>query len=401
MFDAVSYNKGGRILHMMRDYIGDSAFKKSLNHFLKTYQHKPVEATQLRLSFEEVTGLDLNWFFNQWYYGSGHPKMTFRYVLDDAAGKAHVIVNQTQKEQHVFRLPIKVDVYYGEKKTRFLRWINKRTDTLTFDYTMRPTLINPDPERVLLAEITDNKSEEQMIEQWKHGGTFLNRREAIAFFAKNTMPEIAKGLTDKFAGIRLFTLQQIEKTPYKDDQAVISTIEDIAAADPDKNVQAEALKYLAKFKKEKHLPLFTKHVTDVSYSVAGAALKGVYGINKTAAIPLAKQHAGDARGLLGSVVTEILLESGTEADFDEIATIYRNIPPSEEKLEQTIPYIGFLEKVNDLDKVKRGIDDIAAFRNMIPAEYRVFIDEFFKMQLTKLGNSKGKEIKEYIEQAFK
>ncbi|HRN80705.1 MAG TPA: M1 family metallopeptidase [Ferruginibacter sp.] len=401
MFDAVSYNKGGRILHMLRDFVGDSAFKKSLNHFLKTYQHKPVEATQLRLSFEEVTGLDLNWFFNQWYYGSGHPKMLFRYVFDDAAGKAHVITTQSQKEQHTFRLPVKVDVYYGDKKTRYLRWINKRTDTLTFDYTMRPTLINVDPERVLLADITDNKSEAQMIEQWKQGSTYLNRREAITFFAKNTMPEIAKGLTDKYAGIRLYTIQQIEKTPYKEDKVVLSTLEDMAATDPDKLVQAEALKYLAKLKNPQHLPLFTKHVTDISYSVSGAALKGIYSLDKTAALPLAKQNAKDARGLLGSVVTEILLESGTEADYDEIAAIYRNIPPSEEKLEQTIPYIGFLEKLSDLEKVKRGIDDIAAFRNMIPAEYRVFIDEYFKMQLTKLGKSKGKEIQQYIENAFK
>ena len=75
MFDAVSYNKGGRILHMLRNYVGDDAFFKSLNNYLTTNKFKAGEADQLRLAFEEVTGKDMNWFWNQWYYGSGHPKL--------------------------------------------------------------------------------------------------------------------------------------------------------------------------------------------------------------------------------------------------------------------------------------------------------------------------------------
>ena len=76
MFDAVSYNKGGRILHMLRNYVGDSAFFKALNLYLTTNKFKSAEAQQLRLAFEEVTGKDLNWFWNQWYYGAGNPSLT-------------------------------------------------------------------------------------------------------------------------------------------------------------------------------------------------------------------------------------------------------------------------------------------------------------------------------------
>ena len=96
MFDAVSYNKGGRILHMLRNFVGDSAFFKSLNLYLTTNKFKSAEAHQFRLAFEEVTGRDLNWFFNQWYFGGGHPKLTIDYVYDDNAKKVHVIVKQTQ-----------------------------------------------------------------------------------------------------------------------------------------------------------------------------------------------------------------------------------------------------------------------------------------------------------------
>ena len=65
VFDAVSYPKGGRILNMLRNYVGDSAFFKSLNKYLTDNKFKNGEAHQLRLAFESVTGQDLNWFWNE------------------------------------------------------------------------------------------------------------------------------------------------------------------------------------------------------------------------------------------------------------------------------------------------------------------------------------------------
>ena len=120
MFDAVSYNKGGRILHMLRNYVGDSAFFKALNIYLTTNKFKSAEAHQLRLAFEEVTGKDLNWYWNQWYFGSGHPIFDIRYTYDDAAGRATVIVKQTQQTGKIFRIPLAIDVYEGDVKTRHM-----------------------------------------------------------------------------------------------------------------------------------------------------------------------------------------------------------------------------------------------------------------------------------------
>ncbi len=70
MFDAVSYNKGGGILHMLRNYLGDKAFFEGISKYLKNNQFGTGEAHQLRLALEKVSGRDLNWFFNQWWKSS-------------------------------------------------------------------------------------------------------------------------------------------------------------------------------------------------------------------------------------------------------------------------------------------------------------------------------------------
>lgn len=87
MFDAHSYNKGGLVLHMMRNYLGDDVFFRGLNLYLTKNAYTAVEAAQLRLAMEEVSGQDLNWFFNQWYFGSGQPELVVKDSVNAAGNK--------------------------------------------------------------------------------------------------------------------------------------------------------------------------------------------------------------------------------------------------------------------------------------------------------------------------
>src|SRR5436305_7353727 len=118
MFESVSFNKSGAILQMLRHFLGDSAFFRGLNLYLNTNKFKSAEEHQLRLAMEEVSGKDLNWFFNEWYFGSGHPKLDINYSYDDVAKKTSVIVKQTQASGKVFILPVAIDIYVNGKKER-------------------------------------------------------------------------------------------------------------------------------------------------------------------------------------------------------------------------------------------------------------------------------------------
>lgn len=400
MFDAVSYNKGGRILNMLRNYVGDDAFFKSLNNYLTVNKFKAGEAGQLRLAFEEVTGEDMNWFWNQWYYGAGHPKLKIDYKYDDAAGKALVIIEQTQKTK-IFRLPVAIDVYSGSTKTRRKVWMENKIDTFTFNYTSRPDLINVDAEKVLLAEKTDNKTAENYVHQMEYAPNYLDRREALEFFAKKGMKELALGLQDKFDGLRRLTMDRLGKSKMAKDAQVIAAIESIANNDKDKKTQAAAIKFLAKTADVKYLPLYKKFVNDSSYSVAGASLAGLEKLEPSNAYELAKKFSNDAKEDLGSIVNKAIISNGTEADFNLIAKNYLETPLSQEKIASTTEFAGYLEKLNDNTKIKKGIDDIMIFRNQIPEQYRNFTDPAFKASFDKLSKAKGTEIAEYINGVFK
>lgn len=392
MFDAVSYNKGGRILHMLRNYVGDSAFFRSLNLYLTQNKFQTAEAQQLRIAFEKITGKDLNWYWNQWYYGSGHPKLNISYMYDDAAKNVKVIVKQLQ-DNKVFRLPIAVDVYNGSNKVRHNVWLNNRIDTLTFSYTTKPDLVNVDGDKMLLVEKTDNKTLDNYIHQFKYAGLYLDKREAIDFASQSNDPRalalLKTALSDKFEGIRNYTLSKLDLKNEQLTTEVEPIIASMAEKDPESPVRAEALGILAMYGDDKYKPIFQKNLNDSSYSVSGAALEGLMELDSSAAIKQAKTFSSQKiKGKLLESVTAILMSSGDESGFDMIAETFESMPISQSKFNLLQPLGKFITKITDTEKVKRGVDMIVKFRDAFPPTYG--IAPYINNLLNNVANAKQK-----------
>lgn len=401
MFDLVSYQKGGRVLHMLRNYVGDDAFFKSLNNYLTTNKFKTGEATQLRLAFEEVTGQDLNWYWNQWYFGNGHPVLKINYKYDDAKGKAVVIIEQTQTTGKIFKLPIAIDIYNGAKKVRQNVWAENRIDSFAFSYTKRPDLINVDADKILLCEKTDNKTADNYIHQIKYAPLYLDRKEALEYFAENEMKELAEGLKDKFGSLREYSIYIISEGKFFKDAAVIKTVEEIAAIETNKKAKAAALEFLAKTADKKYLGIFKTNINDSSYSVAGAALDGLAVLEPQNAYDIAKKYSTDAKGTLGELVTIILMSAGDVADFDLIAAQFDQIPASASKLQMVDMFCGYLKNISNTGNLKKGIDLVIKLRSALPKQYKNITEPVFTGALSKLGKAKGREIEDYISSKLK
>ncbi len=401
VFDLVSYQKGGRVQHMLRNFVGDDAYFKSLGNYLNANKFKNGEAHQMRLAFEEVTGKDLNWFWNQWYFGSGHPIVKIDYNYDDAAGKAMVIIEQTQKTDKIFKLPLAIDVYNGAAKKRYNVWTENKIDTFTFNYSQHPDLINVDADKVMLWVKTDNKSADNYIHQLKYAPLFLDRREALSYFSTKGLKELLGGLKDKYAPLREYTLNKLAAGKLAGDADVLKATEELVAKEKNKKAKAAAINLLVKSGDAKYLSIYKANVNDSSYSVAGAALSGLAALDPTNAYALAKKYSSDAKGDLGDAIDGIIMENGTEADFDFILNRFDKAPLSNAKFESLDAFCTYLGKVGNIANVKKGVDAIVKFRNAIPEAYRGFTDPSIASALKKVSAAKGKEIEDYIAEKLK
>lgn len=191
MFDGHSYNKGGQVLHMLRKYVGDDAFFASLKLYLEKNKYTSVEIHNLRLAFEETTGEDLNWFFNQWLSSQGHPDLNIQSTYDEATKKVKLNVKQQQDfaTTPLFKIPVYVDFYFGEgenaKATIQKITITKADQDFFFDFPSKPKLVNFDAEKQLLCKKTENKTLSEYVYQYYAAPLFLDRQEALQAFKGN------------------------------------------------------------------------------------------------------------------------------------------------------------------------------------------------------------------------
>lgn len=296
MFDGHSYNKGGRILHMLRNYIGDDAFFKALNIYLTENKFKAAEFHQLRLAFEEVTGEDLNWFFNQWYLASGHPVLTFGHEVTADGKSVRVTVKQNQdlEKYPIFKLPVQMAVFDETGKHIHKVVIDEVAEEFTFPLSGTLKGIHFDDQQMLLARIKDDKTVEEGIFQFYNGERFAARRDGLLLGSKDKTEKgqqlIIDALKDPFWNIRLLATGKVSRLKDEKLAEAITLLKDMAVNDPNSAVRAAILNILGKeIKGDELTSIYKDRISnDQSYTVVASALKSYGKIDSEDAIKLAQ-----------------------------------------------------------------------------------------------------------------
>jgi len=318
MFDAWSYNKGGQILHMLRKYTGDKVFFASLKLYLERNRFKNAEIHDLRLAFEEVSGEDLNWFFNEWFFAKGHPVLSIEKTYNAATKNLKLKIKQTQnlEEAPLYALPVDIDIYAGGKKERTRIVIDQAEQEFNFTVASAPDLVNFDAERQLLAIKTYSKSTDELLFMYKNAALFSDRLEALTSLKSNIdLFEVYKLYVDAAENDKWFELREraidgLKAVAAKKETELEPLLLKIANTDKNTNVRAMAITFLSENYKNPELSeLYKRCVNEQSYVVASAALKALSAIDPTYALQKAKE-----------------LEAEKNDDiFEAISTVYSKI----------------------------------------------------------------------------
>ncbi|WBX72760.1 M1 family metallopeptidase [Tenacibaculum pacificus] len=366
MFDGVSYNKGGAILHMLRNYLGDEAFYAGLNKYLTTNKYSTAEAHQLRLAFETVTGKDLNWFFNQWFFNSGHPKLDVSYDFNKL--RKTVTINIIQNQENEFKFPFTIDVFEDNKSTRHTVFVESKDASFTFPFIKQPQFIQVNADGVLLCDIFENKVLSDYIYQLKHADNYQHKKEALVEVAKNqddkkAFDAIAEAMSDSFYKIRISALENINLVNKNSKKRVISKIKEIAINDPKTLVKAAAIETLGKLTDPELKSVFQKGLESKSYAVLGKSLVGMYYVDKTLAIQKSKTLPSEVKEIIANPLTRIYLE---ENDEDELSFIAGNVMSgmylSQDKKTQGLYKKAYdkIAKSSNTEAIKNLADDIVS-----------------------------------------
>jgi aminopeptidase N len=288
MFDAHSYNKGGCTMHMLRKYLGDDAFFTGLKLYLKNKAYQTAEIHDLRMAFEEVTGEDLNWFFNQWFLTPGHPVLTVDHTFENGVLTMRLEQIQDTTYSTIYRLPLAIDLFFGKEKIRKQIVMDAAVQEFRWALKDMPDLVLFDAEDQLLGEYQHKKANEEWVRQTNVAPLYHHRYlayEAIfgtgmggegSPFAENpeNIVSLQKALKDSSWVIRQYALVQFTQHFIPMNPSLQSLMEGAAASDPNTTVRSTAL-YLLQEKASRDNALFTSGLEAKSYFVMAAALYGL------------------------------------------------------------------------------------------------------------------------------
>ncbi|HCP92848.1 MAG TPA: hypothetical protein DIU05_02285 [Bacteroidetes bacterium] len=322
MFDVVSYQKGSRVLHMLRNYVGDDAFFAALKLYLTNNKFKSVEIHNLRLAFEEVTGEDLNWFFNQWFLNHGHPALDVVYAYNEQHNTVKVTVKQIHDtvELGVYKLPVAIDVYSNGKTTQHKVWVDKAEWTAVFEADAPIDLTNFDADKQLLAVITENKTTKEYEYQLDNAPLYLDKAEAVDAIIENK-PE---GLTPKleqqinslinhsFYGLRELGIDLLMALPDTFHYVFEKQLVNMATQDPKASVRTNAIEALSELETNKFEPIFIKATQDSAYSVVAAAISALADKQGNTALKYAKGYLQTRNKVFQMRLSSVIAQYGTD-----------------------------------------------------------------------------------------
>ncbi len=119
IFSSRVYDKGAWVLHMLRHVVGDSTFFDIMSTYGDDPRYKWGDITTLEFRdlCEDVSGIDLEQFFEDWIFGEYYPRYNYSFTHDQYGPTDYVVyvhVRQTQtSDPQVFDMPIDLEVYDG------------------------------------------------------------------------------------------------------------------------------------------------------------------------------------------------------------------------------------------------------------------------------------------------
>ncbi len=294
------YGKGGLVLQMLREQLGDDAFFHALAHYLETNRMQNVVTADLVKALEESTHTNVDRFFEQWVYGAGAPQFNVTTNYDAAAAKVNLTVRQTQKldaRVGLFDVPVEIAITTATGTKEFPINVSKAEETFSFRADGPPLLVLFDKGDKILKLVEFHKSPVEWIYQLQNASDAVDRVEAaqqLGGVKGNELVATALGdaaTHDRFWGVRVEALRALGRIG--GGEAEKSLLAALSNSEP--WVREVAVEQLGRLRDESTLGPRLKEIfqSDPAFRVRAAALTALGQMKASGATDYARERGAD------------------------------------------------------------------------------------------------------------
>jgi hypothetical protein len=162
---AVGYGKSAMVFEMLRDAIGEEAFRRGIRAFWEQHRFRDASWNDLQVSFARAAGRSLSQFFDQWLNRAGGPAVTIASAgAKMEAGKVRLtLVVEQSSPAYAMRVPVEI-VYAGSSETRWME-VGRRRDVVTMNVDALPAGVRLDPD-LRVWRVLEREQLPPILRQW-------------------------------------------------------------------------------------------------------------------------------------------------------------------------------------------------------------------------------------------
>lgn len=277
------YGKGAFVLHMLKDVVGGrEAYNKAIRYYLEKHPYQNVDSHDLLEAFEETTGMDLEWFWDEWIYRGGEPE--YQVTLHNRPAETELVVQQTQPQSEVtgyknglYKMPFVVEVHYKDGTVDSLRyWVQQQTEFIKIPNPSQKQVgfVLFDPNGEVLKAVSFPKPAPMLLAQAREAASVLDRYDALVGLRRLAVTDKRGFLQDVFKRESFNALRAEALAQLAGDEESLPLMKQ-ALSDPDVQVRKAALSLVdihSSFAIEL-LPEIEKRLTDSSYDMVDMTLQ--------------------------------------------------------------------------------------------------------------------------------
>lgn len=324
------YSKGAWVLYMLNNLLGDAEFHRGVNLYVQRHAFTSVSTFELMKAIEDATGENLDWFFLQWVFQAGHPKLEVTQSWSENEKDLTLKIRQTQTLDSltgVFILPLDIEVTTAQGKTLKSIRLTRQEETIAIPLASKPLMVIVDKGMKVLKSLTFEKSKEEYAYQALHASDAADRISAVkalkefrtdsevfitlrkgalgdAFWSVRREATIALGnmktdgvkqalfeiYNDKHSSVRNAAIVSMENLKGED---VARFLENVIARDSSYVVQSSCLQSLAKVDSTSAVALAREFVEKDSHRniLRRGALNVLQMVHSSESLPYARKYA--------------------------------------------------------------------------------------------------------------
>jgi hypothetical protein len=166
--EAIGYGKAMMMWQMLRRKLGDETFLKGMKLFYKNYKYKTASYYDIQKSMEEVSGIDLSGFFNQWVKRTGAPEIEIKNIVSDMyAGKYRInIVIEQKQSDDVFDIDLPINVVTEKGIESFAFKMDKKEQEFQIALNSKPLKLVVDAQYDVFRILNPNEVPPTLSKIW-------------------------------------------------------------------------------------------------------------------------------------------------------------------------------------------------------------------------------------------